>query len=94
MTASLMPGIEIDNETQARLLRLAEQRSRTPAGLMQDAIAQYIHREEARERMVGDALAAWHAYQADGRHVSEAEADAWLAALEAGNDCPPPECHD
>ncbi len=41
-----------------------------------------------------DAIRAWEAYQASGLHVTHAEADAWLAQLEAGNDIEPPVCHD
>lgn len=40
------------------------------------------------------ALAAWEQYQATGLHVTAAEADKWLAKLEAGKDAPPPTCHD
>lgn len=41
-----------------------------------------------------DAIRAWEAYLDSGQHVTHAEADAWLAQLEAGNDIEPPECHD
>lgn len=39
------------------------------------------------------ALAAWAAYQATGEHVTAAEAEAWLARLEAGEDAEPPAAH-
>ncbi len=50
-------------------------------------------REEAGERFKADAMAAWSAYRASGEHITGEEADAWLARLEAGEDCPPPEPH-
>ena len=50
-------------------------------------------REEAGERFKADALAAWSAYQRSGEHITGEEADAWLAGLETGEDCPPPEPH-
>jgi len=49
--------------------------------------------EEMREQFRADALVAWTDYQATGLHVTEEEADAWLAKLEAGEDAEPPECH-
>jgi hypothetical protein len=50
---------------------------------MREAIEQYIDREERRERLRQDTLAAWAEYQESGQHVTAAEADAWLARLEA-----------
>lgn len=50
-------------------------------------------REELREQLRRDALAAWAEYQATGQHVTAAEADAWLAQLEAGEAAEPPEPH-
>lgn len=47
-------------------------------------------RLQARE----DVLAAWKDYQASGQHVTDEEADAWLARLEADEDVPPPPCRD
>lgn len=49
---------------------------------------------ECRKRLIQDALAAWAAHQATGEHVTAAEADAWLARLEAGGDPAPPAAHD
>jgi predicted transcriptional regulator len=61
---------------------------------MREAIQQYVEREERREQLRQDALAAWAGYQQSGRHVTAAEADAWLARLEAGEDAEPPPPHD
>ena len=38
-----------------------------------------------------DALLAWRDYQATGRYVSAAAADAWLARLERGDAVAPPD---
>jgi len=89
-TTSLKLGAEI----KARLLRLAEARRRSAHWLMREAIEQYVEREERRERLRQDALAAWTKYQATGQHVTGDEADAWLARLEAGEDAEPPPPHD
>ncbi len=37
-----------------------------------------------------EAVEAWEHYQSTGLHVTAAEADAWLAELEAGHDVEPP----
>lgn len=86
-------SLKLDAETKARVLRLAEARRRSAHWLMREAITQYIEREEKREQLNRDALAAWAEYQATGQHVTADEADAWLARLEAGEDAEPPASH-
>lgn len=93
-TAAVRPvAIKIDEDTRARLKRLAEARRRTPHWLMREAIAQYVDREEKREAFRQNTLNAWEAYRTTGLHVTAGEADAWLARLEQGEDVEPPECH-
>lgn len=94
-TTAVRPvAIKIDAEIKERVRRLADARKRTPHWLMREAIHQFVEREEKRETFRQDAINAWNEYQATGQHVSMAEADAWLANLEAGKDAEPPECHD
>ena len=85
--------INIDENTKARLKRLADARQRTPHWLMREAITQYVDREEKREAFRQDTLKAWDAYRTTGMHVTADEADAWLAQLEQGDDIEPPACH-
>jgi predicted transcriptional regulator len=57
------------------------------------AIEQFVEREEDRDQLNRDSVAAWEEYQATGLHVTAEEADAWLAKLEAGEDAEPPTPH-
>lgn len=50
-------------------------------------------KDQARERLRQNALAAWNHYQTTGLHVTAAEADAWLAKLVAGKRAATPKCH-
>ena len=86
-------AIKIDEDTKARVKRLADARHRTSHWLMREAITQYVDREEKREAFRQDALKAWEEYRTTGLHVTADEADAWLAQLEQGNDIEPPACH-
>jgi predicted transcriptional regulator len=85
--------LKIEQSIKDRVKRLADSRHRTPHRIMVDAISEYIEREEKRETFRQDGVRAWNEYQATGLHVSFAEADAWLAQLEAGQDSEPPACH-
>jgi predicted transcriptional regulator len=87
-------SLKLDEAIKARLQKLAATRRRSSHWLMREAITQYVEREEKREQFRHDGLAAWAEYQATGQHVTQAEADAWLARLEAGEDAPPPSAHD
>jgi predicted transcriptional regulator len=93
-TTTVRPvAIKIDPDIKERVKRLADARQRTPHWLMREAIQQYVEREEKREAVRRDGIAAWKEYQAAGLHVTAKEADAWLAKLESGQDVEPPECH-
>ncbi|HXA25103.1 MAG TPA: CopG family transcriptional regulator [Acetobacteraceae bacterium] len=85
--------LKLEAATLARLSRLADARQRPANQLMQEVIEEYLDREERREKFQRDAFTAWAQFQATGLHVTAAEADAWLARLEAGEDAEPPQPH-
>jgi predicted transcriptional regulator len=93
MSAASTTSLKLDSSTKKRVQRLASARRRSPHWVMCEAIEQYVEREEKREQLRQDALAAWTHYQATGLHASAEEADAWLAKLEAGKKAKPPKCH-
>jgi predicted transcriptional regulator len=86
-------SLKLDSATKERIRRLASVRRRSPHWLMREAVEQYVEREEKREQLRQDALAAWAEYQTTGLHVTAGEADAWLAKLESGKHATVPKCH-
>ena len=86
-------SVRLDEPLKARVRSLADQRRRPVHWLMREAIEQYVAREEQREAFRQEALDAWEHFQSTGLHVTGAEADAWLAELEAGKDVEPPRAH-
>jgi predicted transcriptional regulator len=93
MPAAHPVAVKLDVDVHARIRELAKLQHRSTHYLLREAIAQYVDREEKRESFRQDAINAWTEYQATGLHINEAEADAWLAQLEAGQDVEPPDCH-
>lgn len=85
--------VKIDSMLTERIQRLADARHLSADSIIRTAISQYIEREEKHDAFHLDGTKAWNDYQANGLHVTHAEADAWLAKLEAGEDLEPPECH-
>ena len=85
--------IDIDSDIKSRLQRLAEAKQREEDGMLREAVEQYVAREEEAQRMARDARAAWAEFKATGLHLTEEEADAWMAKLEAGEDAELPQCH-
>lgn len=92
-TAVRPVAIKIDEDIKARIKRLASARQRTAHWLMREAITQYVVHEEKREMFRQVAQKAWEAFRSNELHATAAEADAWMAQLEQGNDIEPPECH-
>jgi predicted transcriptional regulator len=93
MATSSTTSLKLGNELKERVQRLAAAQRRTPHWVMREAVEQYVGREEKREQLRQDALAAWNHYQTTGLHVTAEEADAWLTKLAAGEDAEAPECH-
>ena len=93
MAATTTTSLKLDTAVKARVNRLATSLRRSPHWVMREAVEQYLEREEKREQLRLDALAAWNDYQTTGLHVTAAEADAWLAKLEKGKRAAPPKCH-
>ena len=93
MAATSTTSLKIDSELKERVQRLASLRRRSAHWVMREAVEQYVGREEKREKLRQDALAAWNHYQTTGLHATAEEADAWLAKLEAGEDAAAPSCH-
>ncbi len=87
-------SVKLDDELKARIQRLAEARRRSSHWIMREAIAQYVEREEARERFKQEALASWKAYQETGRHLTGEEVRAWLNTWGADEEGAAPECHE
>ena len=86
-------SLKLDPAVKERVQRIASARRRTPHWIMREAVEQYVEREEKREQLRRDALAAWADYQSTGLHLPAEEADAWLAKLEAGKRVAIPKCH-
>ena len=91
--ASTPVAVRLADPLKARIRTLADHRRLPVHWLMREAIEQYVTREEQREAFRQEALDAWNHYQTTGLHVTNEEADAWLAELEVGNDVEPPACH-
>ena len=85
--------LKLDCAMKERVHQLASARRRSPHWIMREAVEQYVEREEKREQLRQDALAAWADYQTTGLHLTAEEADAWLAKLEAGKRAVIPKCH-
>jgi predicted transcriptional regulator len=87
-------SLKIDDELKARIQHLAQIRRRSAHWIMNEAIQQYVEREEARESFKNEALASWAAYRETGRHLTGQEARAWLNTwgTEAESTIPP--CHE
>ncbi len=93
MAVTSTTSLKLDSELKQRVQQLAAARRRSPHWVMVEAVEQYVSREEKREKLRQDALAAWEHFQSTGLYTTAAEADAWLARLEAGEDAEAPECH-
>jgi len=85
-------SIKIDEDTKARMKRLAAARHRTSHWLMREAIAQYVDREEKREAFRQDTFKAWEAVRTTGLHATAEEVEAWLSSWGTDNGLPAPAC--
>lgn len=84
--------IELDDRIKARIRQLADARKQTSHRIMQEAIEQYVEREEKREVLRVETLDAWQEFEETGLHATAEDVDRWLAGWGTENGPPPPKC--
>lgn len=87
-------SIKLDIELKQRIQHLAELRHRSAHWIMNEAIRDYVTREEAKESFKQEALASWKAYQETGLHVESAEVQNWLNNWGTKSKKEKPSCHE
>ncbi|THV14279.1 CopG family ribbon-helix-helix protein [Rhizobium rhizophilum] len=86
--------LTLDDTLKARLADLANRTERTEDQLLQEAVRYYLDRADGRAGFLAEAEQSWLDYQADGQHLTGAEARAWLQSWGTPHEKAPPECHD
>lgn len=86
-------SLKIDEALESRVRRLAAQRRRSAHGIMLEAIADYVQREEARDSFKQEAIAAWAEYQRTGQHLTGDETRVWLESWGSDEEAAAPPCH-
>ena len=90
---ALATSIKIPSELRVRIQNLAEARQRTPHALMLQALEVFVTREEQREALRREGIAAWEEYQRTGLHLTGDEVRGWIGKLRHGKKEPMPKCH-
>jgi predicted transcriptional regulator len=87
-------SIELNEDLEARILKLSAERRRPADWIMREAIQEYLEREEARVDFGQEAEASWEEFCKSGLHLTGEEMRAWLRGwgTEAETDLRP--CHD
>ena len=91
--ASSTTSLKLDPGMKARVQQLAEARRRTPHWIMREAVAEYVEREEKRERFRQDTLDSWNEYAETGLHLTSEEVFDWMRKIASGEKAELPECH-
>ncbi|MGE9984396.1 CopG family ribbon-helix-helix protein [Desulfovibrio sp. SGI.169] len=94
MQAQTSPiSIRLPAELKARVQGLAVMRQRSTNALVVQAVTAFVEREEKREALRQECLAAHEHYQQTGLHVTQAEVKDWIALLRQGKQADAPKCH-
>jgi predicted transcriptional regulator len=86
-------SVKLDNELNERISRLADDRNRSPQSIVNEALQQYVDKEEAISTREREALDALRDYRETGLHLTGEEVDAWLATWGTEHEVDAPECH-
>lgn len=87
-------SIELDDELENRIQRLAGIRQRSLQWTLREAIREYVEREEAIERFEQEALASWESYEETGQHLTGQEIRNWLNTWGTDKETEVPPCHE
>lgn len=93
MKTIINASVKMPPALHARVVALAETRKRTAHAVMIQAIESYIDREEQREALRQDGIAAWEEFQRTGLHLTGDEVRGWIDQIRQGKKVPMPKCH-
>ena len=85
--------VQIDDELDNEIQRLARLDRTTPDQIVRDAVSDYARRRDARRSFEREADESWEAYQKDGLHLTGDELSAWLKTVGTDEESEMPECH-
>ena len=86
-------SVRLSPEIRCRLHDLAEVRRSSASSLVVQAVTSFLDREEKREAIRRECIAAHEEYMRTGLHVTGDEVDAWVDRLLKGEKAEFPECH-
>ena len=86
-------SIRLPQDLRVRLHTLAEARQRSTSALLLQAVTSFVDREEKREAIRQECIAAHEEYLRTGLHLTGEEVDAWVDQLLQGNTMDMPKCH-
>ena len=83
-------GLKVDDDTRKRLKAIADAKDRTPLWIVKTALAEYLEREEHREKERLEDEARWERYVLTGDAVAHEKVQIWLENWAAGKQSPCP----
>ena len=86
-------SIRLPADLKDRIQNLAATRQRSTNALVVQAITAFVEREEKREALRQECIAAHEHYEQTGLHVTNAEVKDWIEALRQGKNVERPKCH-
>lgn len=86
-------SIRLPADLKERVQGLAAARQRSTNALVVQAVAAFVEREEKREAIRQECIAAHEHYQQTGQHVTQAEVKDWIAQLRQGKQVDAPKYH-
>jgi len=86
-------AVKLEEDTKELMILLSKTRKRSVNWMIHEAIREYVQREGEKEKLKQEALKAWMDYSISDLHLTQTEADVWLAHLEEGENVEIPRCH-
>lgn len=86
-------SVRLPGDLRARLGNLAAARQRSTNSLLVQAVTNFVEREEKREALRQECLAAHEHYMLTGLHLANDEVVEWMDKIIQGEKVPMPKCH-
>lgn len=86
-------SVRLPGDLRVRLGNLAAARQRSTNSLLVQAVTNFVEREEKREALRQECLAAHEHYMLTGLHLTNDEVVEWMDKIIQGEKAPMPKCH-